>query len=328
MRKIAQKFSFLIPVITFAVIMVFMAGCAKKTEKNKAIALRGFEEVWNQGNLDVVDEIYAIDYVGYMPGSLEIQGTEGFKQFVNMYRTAFPDIKFTIEDQIAEGDKVVTRWTGTGTLKGELMGIPPTGVQVTSTGIDILRFAGGKIVEVWVNMDDLGMLQQLGVVPAEELEDFTWGKPSEVTGKPGDPEENKAIVRRGFEEVWNQKKLDVIDEILAADYVGHMPGSPELQGTEDYKQFVTMYQNAFPDNQFTIEDQITEGDKVVTRWTASGTHKGELMGIPPTGLKSTVAGITIDRIAGGKIVEEWTSWDTLGMLQQLGVIPPMGQGEE
>ncbi len=328
MRKIAQNFSFLIPVITFAVIMVFMAGCAKKTEENKAIALRGFEEVWNQGNLDVVDEIYAIDYVGYMPGSLEIQGTEGFRQFVNMYRTAFPDIKFTIEDQIAEGDKVVTRWTGTGTLKGELMGIPPTGVQVTSTGIDILRFAGGKIVEVWVNMDDLGMLQQLGVVPAEELEDFTWGQPSEVTGDPGDPEENKAMARRVFEEVWNQGKLDVIDEISAADYVGHMPGSPDIQGTEGYKQFVTMYRTAFPDVQFTIEDQITEGDKVVTRWSTTATHKGELMGIPPTGLPAPTTGIAIGRYAGGKLVEVWDSWDALGMLQQLGVIPPLGQGEE
>ncbi|MBW8004017.1 MAG: ester cyclase, partial [Planctomycetes bacterium] len=95
MRKIAQKFSFLIPVITFAVIMVFMAGCAKKTEKNKAIALRVFEEVWNQGNLDVIDEIYAIDYVGHMPGSPDLQGTEGFKQFVTMQLTAFPDNQFT-----------------------------------------------------------------------------------------------------------------------------------------------------------------------------------------------------------------------------------------
>ncbi len=160
-----RKIKFLIPVIACAVIMVFMAGCAKKTEKNKAIVHRLIEEVWNQGNLDVVDEIYAIDYVGYMPGSLEIQGTEGFRQFVNMYRTAFPDIKFTIEDQIAEGDKVVTRWTASGTLKGELMGIPPTGIQSTTSGIVIGRYAGGKFVEAWDNWDALGMLQQLGVIP-------------------------------------------------------------------------------------------------------------------------------------------------------------------
>ena len=128
MRKIKKNFSFLIPVIAFAVLVVFMAGCESrekaKEEENKAIVRRIFEEVWNQGKLDVIDDIYAADFVDHMPGSPDIHGPEGFKQFVNMYRTAFPDIKFTIEDQIAEGDKVVNRFTFTGTHKGELMGIP------------------------------------------------------------------------------------------------------------------------------------------------------------------------------------------------------------
>ena len=136
-------------------------------------------------------------------------------------------------------------------------------------------------------------------------------------------EENKAIVRRAFEEVWNQGKLDVIDEIFAIDYVGHMPGSPDLHGPKGFKQFVTMNRTAFPDIQFTVEDQIAEGDKVVIRWSSTGTHKGELMGIPPTGVQVTSTGIGISRISGGKAVEDWDNWDALGMLQQLGVIPPM-----
>jgi len=142
-------------------------------------------------------------------------------------------------------------------------------------------------------------------------------------------EENKACSRRVFEEVWNQRKFDVIDEIFATDYVGHFfVGSPDIHGYEDYKQFVTMNLNALPDHQFTIEDQIAEGDKVVTQWTGSGTHKGEYMGIPPTGRQyTTVKGITVNRISGGKIVEEWSSWDILDMMQQLGAVPPLGQGE-
>ena len=136
-------------------------------------------------------------------------------------------------------------------------------------------------------------------------------------------EENKAIPRRLFEEVWNQGKLDVINEIFAADYVGHMPGSPDIHGPEGYKQFVTMYRTAFQDAKFTVEDQVAEGDKVVTRWSSTSTHKGDFMGIPPTGVQETHTGITIERIAGGKFVETWIKWDALGMLQQLGVIPPM-----
>ena len=165
MSKIGKNLSFLIPVIAFSVLVVFMAGCEKKTEDNKAIARRALEEVWSQGKLDVIDEIFAADFVLHVAGSPDIHGPEGYKQFVADARSAFPDLQFTIEDQIAESDKVVTRYTFTGTHKGDFMGIPPTGVQVTVTGIDIDRIAGGKIVEEWTSYDALGMLQQLGVIP-------------------------------------------------------------------------------------------------------------------------------------------------------------------
>ena len=138
-------------------------------------------------------------------------------------------------------------------------------------------------------------------------------------------EENKAIVRRLFEELWNQGKLDVAGEILANDYIFHGPVAGEVRGPEGFKQFVSMYLTSYPDLQFAIEDQIAEGDKVVTRWTATGTHKGELMGISPTSVRMTVTGIVISRIAGDKIVEDWADWDALGMFQQLGVVPPIGE---
>ena len=138
-------------------------------------------------------------------------------------------------------------------------------------------------------------------------------------------EENKALVRRTYEEVWNDKNLDVIDEIAAADAVAHNipPGFPE--GAEGSKAFIGMYLSAFPDTKMTVEDMIAAGDTVVTRWRATGTHNGELMGIPPTGKQVTVTGIGIDRISGGKIVESWGEFDALGMMQQLGVVPMPGQ---
>lgn len=106
----------------------------------------------------------ASDYVLHF--APEVRGPEGMKQFVTMYRTAFPDYACTIADQIAEGDKVVTRWTVRGTQRGELMGIPATGKQVTLPGVVIDRLANGQLAETWFQADVLGMLQQLGVVQA------------------------------------------------------------------------------------------------------------------------------------------------------------------
>jgi len=140
-------------------------------------------------------------------------------------------------------------------------------------------------------------------------------------------ETNKAVARRFLEEIFGQGKLAVADEIIAPEHVnsgpGALPGLPP--GPEGAKLGIAVYRNAFPDVQFTIDEQIAEGDKVVTRWTARGTHKGELAGIPATGKSSTVTGVGIDRIVNGKIIESWGIFDQFGMLQQLGVIPTPGQ---
>src|SRR6266498_682513 len=134
---------------------------------------------------------------------------------------------------------------------------------------------------------------------------------------------NKTIARRLLEEVWNKGNLAALNEIIAKDHVssgpGTLPGLPT--GPEGTKQLVTVYRNAFPDVHFTIDEQIAEGEKVVTRWTAHGTHQGELVGMPATGKSSTVTGIAVDRIANGKISESWGIFDQFGMMQQLGVIP-------
>ena len=136
------------------------------TEQNRVNFRRIPEEIFNQGNLAVADELFAADYIEHVPLFPNWpSGLAGFKQFVTVLRAAFPDFHYTVEDAIAEGDKVVGRITAHGTHKGEFMGIPPTGKQATWTEIHIGRFAGGKLVEHWANLDQLGMLQQLGVVP-------------------------------------------------------------------------------------------------------------------------------------------------------------------
>lgn len=131
-------------------------------------------------------------------------------------------------------------------------------------------------------------------------------------------EENKALARRSWEAPDN---LDIIDEVYAPDLVWHDPGQ-EIQGTEEAKQFIAMYKSAFPDLSVTVEDEIAEGDKVVTRWTIRGTHQGEIEEFgPPTGRQVEIKGISISRVEGGKIVEEWNSYDNLGVMEQLGLVP-------
>jgi steroid delta-isomerase-like uncharacterized protein len=134
-------------------------------------------------------------------------------------------------------------------------------------------------------------------------------------------EQNKAIVRRAFEEPW-QGNLDVVDELVATQYIGYDPANPEpLRGPEGVKEFISSYRAAFPDARIMVEDQLAEGDMVATRWSGRGTHEGDLLGVEPTGKKVTVSGLTISRLENGKIVEEFQNWDTYGLMKQLGAVP-------
>jgi steroid delta-isomerase-like uncharacterized protein len=135
-------------------------------EENKAVVLRQEEEIFTRGNLDAAEEIYAPGYVGHDPSNPEdVMGPEAAKQAAADYRRAFPDLRVTVEDLIAEGDKVVARLRFSGTHLGELEGIAPTGRRVDCTGIVVSRIEGGKIAEDWANFDDLGLMRQLGAIP-------------------------------------------------------------------------------------------------------------------------------------------------------------------
>lgn len=131
-------------------------------------------------------------------------------------------------------------------------------------------------------------------------------------------EENKAIVRRFLDELHNKRNLAIVDELAMPNYTGHGGGAST---PEEVKQDASRRAAAFPDIQLTIEDQIAEGDKVVTRWTMRGKHQGEFQGIAPTGKEVTMTGTFIHRIEGGKLAERWVNADQTAMLQQLGAIP-------
>ena len=138
-------------------------------------------------------------------------------------------------------------------------------------------------------------------------------------------EDNKALVRRFVDEVQSTGNIDLIDEVCSPGFVNHSapPGIPADR--EGIKILTAMFGGAFPDSHFTIEDMVAEGDKVVTRKTFHGTHEGEFMGMPPSGRAVSMGLIDIVRISDGRVVEHWSMGDSLGLMQQLGVIPQPGR---
>jgi predicted ester cyclase len=133
-------------------------------EENKALIRRFYEEVWNKGNIAVIDDIFASDYIRHdlRPG-IAPPGPEGQKAIAHLFRAAFPDIRMTLDLLIAEGDLVMGRWTTQATHTGEWAGVSPTGKRAVFTGVNIFRIAGGKVVELWNHRDDQGLMEQLGV---------------------------------------------------------------------------------------------------------------------------------------------------------------------
>jgi len=137
-------------------------------------------------------------------------------------------------------------------------------------------------------------------------------------------EKQETIVRRSIEEVWNKGKLDVIDQLFTNDFVSHDPVN-QTRGLAAFKGVVTKYRSAFPDCRLDIDDIFSAGDKVVVRWRYSGTHKGQLEGVAPTGRPVKGTGITINLLSGDRIREAYINWDALGLMQQLGVVTLPGK---
>lgn len=297
------------------------------TDLNKAL-LRRFIEIWNTGDVAAADEFVAPDLLDHtLPPGLP-PGLAGFKLLVGSFRAAFPDLSVTVDEVMAQGDKAAARVTFRGTHLGEFQGISATGNVMAMGAIGILRFDAGMTVEHWATLDVLGLLTQLGVVPTPQPVPYETVWPAHgahLAGRGGDPAGQMALVRRFFDEVCNHRRLDLAEALYASNHRYHDPSIP---GVADGPAGITQpggpvvpYQTAFSDAHWHIEDVLSEGDVVVTRWVGTGTQDGDLPGIPAAGKQVRVPGIWFQRLAGDRIVESWQVWDTAVMLQQLGVIP-------
>ena len=295
-----------------------MASKTSEELANKAIIAR-YVEATNAGELDLFDNFVVEDYVEHEPIPGQGMGREELKKAYVVFNTPFPDLEYVFEDLIGEGDLVVGRGVISGTHKGDFMGVPASGKKIRWTGTRLFRLKDGKVTDGWINVDMMAMMQQMGVIPAPPAPDPSSLPPAKhVTGAPSTREANKALMRRFIEEVWNKGNMDVADELFHPDHTS--PSAPTLPpGAEGTKMIASMFRNAFPDFHMTIDLIVAEDDRVAARFIETGTHLGELFGIPPTGKTVNFSEIGILRIADGKVVESWYDVDMLGMMQQLGV---------
>jgi predicted ester cyclase len=294
-------------------------GGSSSVEANKA-ALRRVVEATTTGDLAVVDEVFAPDVVLHdlPPGAPA--GSDGVKAAIAGFRAAFDNPEASLDVLVAEDDRVVGRVTLSGMHTGEFMGVPATGERVTWSAVDIARFAGGRVVEVWRVSDTLGLLQQLGAIRTPPAESADAG-PS--------PDELKAAFQRYIDVLWNEGRLEEADEMFSPDYIAHMPADPGRErgrGPEVIKQYVSIFRSAFPDLKVELHALVAEGNEVAARGVVTGTFQGELFGIPPTGARASWTLTGFDRFdETGRITDGWGDMDMLGALQKLGVIPAPGE---
>jgi steroid delta-isomerase-like uncharacterized protein len=286
---------------------------------NEALARRYFYEVFNEGNMKTLEEICAPEFVFTLPTHEEsFRGVEGYKGLVNMLRGCFPDIHFAVEDMLSEGNRVLTRWTARGTHTGipfpTVVGdVPAAGNHFLIEGMTWHQIANGKIAIVTANEDGLGLIYQLGRVL------FPGQLP--VTPQLASPQVNKAAVGRYFDEIMNEGNLNTIDELMTVNFAFHIPTLPDpMRGPEGMKRFVTGLRAGFPDIKFTPEYVIADETRAAVRYTMTGTHQGEFLGVPPSYKAVKDIGNDLFHFSDGKIVAVWVSEDAMGLLQQMGVI--------
>jgi predicted ester cyclase len=275
--------------------------------RKKKVYRRFVEEVINKGNIDIIPELYHPDYVDHSaPPGAPTQGSvfDQVAQIPKMFRGAFPDVHFTIEDMVEEGDWIATRVTGRAQHLGRpFMGVPPSGHHLAWSSTGIFRVKDGKIAEHYGQPDLMGLREQITVKPA-----------------PGSLDENRAIVTRYVYEV-NMQNYDAFDEFVDPAFVDHDPIPGQKPGIPGLKDAYRIFSTAFPDVWFTFEDLIADGDMVIGRGVIDGTHKGNFLGIPPTGKRMHWTGTRMFRVKNAKVTEGWINLDMVGLLQQMGVVP-------
>jgi steroid delta-isomerase-like uncharacterized protein len=228
-----------------------------------------------------------------------------------------PDFRAELIRSAVDGERVWAEWGWHGTRAD--------GSRLELSGVTILAVRAERIVWGRLYME---MIETGGGDIREAMGRMTAGQPSAESSaggageaQPSDAETNRVVARRFGEEVWGRGDVQAADEVLAEDFIEHRPAPGQGPGREGHKQVLKVWRAAFPDLTISVDDLLADGDRVVLRWTAHATHRGELMGMPATGRRVTLTGIDILRIVDGRIVERWGEFNSTEMLQQLGALP-------
>lgn len=295
-------------------------AASTSTPAQNVVVFRRFLDLVNEGRFDDLDPLVHPDYVGHIPFPSPAPGFAGEKMIYHANAAAVPDIRLYATRMFAEGDYVVGLGGVDGThTGGDLFGTPARHTKLHWDAIDVARFHDGQIVERWLEADAATLFRQLGLMPGPtELPPAP--TPPEGDGPDTTPEENKALMRRFIQEVWNEGRLEVADEIFHP--LATSPSAPQLPtGGEGVKLVARAFRSAFPDYWMRIDFLVAEGDLVCGRFTQGGTHQGELMGLPATGRTAEWTELGVLRFRGGRVVESWYQANMLGLMAQLGPAP-------
>jgi predicted ester cyclase len=268
------------------------------SEQNKTIVRRLFEDTWNKGDLNALDKLLTTDFVDHtippgMPG-----GRDGYRRLVTTFREALPDLTFTVQQLLAEGDRVAVHLVGKGSHQGMFLDVRPTFRLVNFNSIGFFTLRNGQIAERFGISDVPAVMMAHGAAV----------------------EENKKLVRDYFEEIWGKGNFDKEPQFVAQDIVVHAPPFPVPGGIAGPLQIVGTFRAAITDLKLVHDLMFGEGDKVVHRYTVTGHHTGaELFGVKPTGNALEFTGINEFRIANGRIVERWGNLDVMRLSRQLGL---------
>jgi len=281
----------------------------------KAIARREIEQFEGRGDVAAGAELFGAGYTLHFPGQPPMDRS-GHERVIGGFREAFPDLSIAVVEQVAAEDRVANRWEARGTHRGPFQGVPATGKAVVITGHNVMHVEGGRIRELWGQLDAVGLLVQLGVVPGPA----PGPSPAPVDGHDASAGRGADLVRR-FATKFNEGLLDDIDAEYDDAYELDFPGGPTGSGKEGIRHATREFRSAFPDLRFATEDLFEEGDRVAWRWTMTGTHRGSLGPFPASGRPVKLEGISVMQVRDGKIVRDRVRADMAGLLVQIGAVP-------
>jgi predicted ester cyclase len=300
-------------------------------DRFRDLTLDQYEEVWNNENYDFARETVHPDFNDHPPTrffDVGRTGPEALIEAAQEFHRGIPEFHDSPELVLVEGDRVAYLGQISGKQEGELFGFPPTGRRMRVWGVNFFRMEDDKIIERWGQFDVLTMMQQLGLAPGPETPEAPeqgpeYGDPRRAGREDSSNiDANKAVYRRMVEEVVNKGDFSIIPELFHPDYVDHVAPPGTTPGVGGVQEIFTMFRTGFPDVKFNIDQMVGEGNYVATLVHGEGTQTGEFVGIPPSNKHAVWRSVGFFRVEDGKIREHWGIPDLLGLLIQIGVIPP------